>query len=56
MFGGLSNELIDLPNDFGKKSLVANALQTVCVACGAAVTVVDVDQVDVTGYVQLARP
>jgi hypothetical protein len=55
VFGGVAHQRVDAFDGLGKVFVVGDAVAPGAVACGLAVHVVDVDQVDVAGDVELAR-
>ena len=55
VLGGLAHGVVDVFDRLAKVLVVADAVAALFVAGGFAVVVVDVDQVDVAGHVELAR-
>ncbi len=52
VFGRFADQLINMLDDFCKKFVVADALQTFGVTLRAAIDIVDIDEVDVAGNVE----
>ena len=54
MLSDIANKLVDALDHLAKKFVVADTLQAPVVARGLTVAIVDVNEVNVAGYVQFA--